>query len=707
MASAESVNSLEVKLLRAQAAELLALGRMEALGMVYAEILKHHPGDAEALNGLGVIAFLSKQWRVAVDYFQKAVRADPLHAQFRLNLVKAYHEDGQLELAEQECRSALKSHAGWADLHLELSQILLAQLKNPEALAEINEALKIKPDAEDAWQLKGVILYAARRLAEARECFLRVTQQRPADATAWHYLAQVLMDEDQNPAEAIRAISRAIKLAPDNPILYKQYGLRLAKWTLYALAAEAFMKAAALAPGEEFSLGCAIHDRMMIGDWRQLEALLNEAQERLHRGERVWEPFGFMGLAHSEADLQKCAQIFCAVKYPRVSGVVQPAPRAAGGKIRIGYLAGELRQHATSLLMTGVFELHDRSRFEVYAFDNGWDDGSELRKRQNVAFQEIINISQLGEREAAQVIAEKNIDILIDLNGFFGASRQEVLALKPSPIQVSYLGCPGTMGTDYIDYIIADAVTIPEASEKYYNEKVVRLPYTYQANDFKRQVAERIYTRAEVGLPEQGFVFCCFNNNYKILPEVFGRWMQILQKVPGSVLWLIMISPDSILNLRREAEKRGVHPDRLVFAQGLPPPEHLARQRLADLFLDTLPYNAHTTASDALWMGLPVVTLVGTTFAGRVAASLLTALEVPELITHTPAAYEALAVELATQPEKLRLIRAKIIAHRDTKPLFNTALFARHFDQALVAIYQRHQNGLKPEALRILDHGAE
>jgi predicted O-linked N-acetylglucosamine transferase (SPINDLY family) len=381
--------------------------------------------------------------------------------------------------------------------------------------------------------------------------------------------------------------------------------------------------------------------------------------------------------------------------------VVNIPARLPRPKIRIGYLAGELREHATSILMTGVFECHDRERFEVYAFDNGWDDGGELRRRQNAAFHKIINISKVGDLEAARIIAENEIDILIDLNGFFGAGRQEVFAFKVSPVQVSYLGCPGTMGTDYFDYLIADGVVIPEGSDSYYDEKIVRLPHTYQANDFKRKVSERVFTRAEMGLPEQGFVFCCFNNNYKITPETFSQWMRILQKVEGSVLWLFETSQASVLNLRREAEKRGVHPDRLIFAQPLPSPEHLARHRLADLFLDTLPYNAHTTASDALWMGLPLVTQVGTTFPGRVAASLLTALGVPELITQTPEAYEALAIELALAPAKLKAVREKIISQRATAPLFNTKLFTRHFEQALQAMYERHQSGLPPAAITI------
>ena len=285
--------------------------------------------------------------------------------------------------------------------------------------------------------------------------------------------------------------------------------------------------------------------------------------------------------------------------------------------------------------------------------------------------------------------------------GFTQGSRTDVFAMRAAPIQVNYLGYPGTMGADYIDYLIADSTLIPEGQQQHYTEKIAYLPDTYQVNDSKRLIAEKLFTKTECGLPEEGFVFCCFNNNYKFTPEIFGIWMRLLKKVEGSVLWLLEDNVSAAKNLRAEAQARAVTPERLVFAKRAEISEHLARHRLADLFLDTLPYNAHTTASDALWAGLPVLTCLGQTFPGRVAASLLNAIGLPELVTNSLDAYEALALELATNPKKLLALRQKLGANRSTRPLFDTALFTKHIESAYVSMWKRHQAGLVPEHIYV------
>jgi predicted O-linked N-acetylglucosamine transferase (SPINDLY family) len=289
----------------------------------------------------------------------------------------------------------------------------------------------------------------------------------------------------------------------------------------------------------------------------------------------------------------------------------------------------------------------------------------------------------------------------IDLNGHTRNGRPNIFAGRAAPVQVNYLGFPATMGADYIDYLIADRTLVPEPCRAHYTEKIVYLPDSYQINDTKRPISDKIFTRTECNLPEKAFVFCCFNNNYKILPDVFDRWMRILHRVDGGVLWLLEDNEIAALNLKKAAVERGVDANRLVFASRMPLPEHLARHRLAGLFLDTLPYNAHTTASDALWAGLPVLTQIGETFAGRVAASVLNAVELPELITATPQAYEDLAVELATNSEKLATVRAKLANNRLTKPLFDTRLFTRHIEAAYTAMYRRYQAGLPPECISV------
>ncbi|HEY4124081.1 MAG TPA: tetratricopeptide repeat protein, partial [Rhizomicrobium sp.] len=316
-----------------------------------------------------------------------------------------------------------------------------------------------------------------------------------------------------------------------------------------------------------------------------------------------------------------------------------------------------------------------------------------MRARVRNAFDRFIDVREKSDAEVALLIRQMEIDIVIDLKGYTKDHRAGIFAHRPAPIQASYLGYPGTMGAPYIDYIIADPVVIPDEHRSYYTEKIAYLPDSYQCNDSPRQMADHRFTREEAGLPEIGFVFCCFNNNYKITPKIFALWMRLLAKVPGSVLWLLEDNPDSVRNLRREAETQGVAPDRLVFAPRLNGAEHLARHRLADLFLDTEPYGAHTTASDALWAGLPVLTALGPTFASRVAASLLHAVGVPELIADSLDAYEAMALRLADDPGALGAIKAKLAQNRDTCPLFDTVRFTHHLESAYLSMWQRWQRG--------------
>ena len=351
---------------------------------------------------------------------------------------------------------------------------------------------------------------------------------------------------------------------------------------------------------------------MLACDWRGIEELIAEIDGDVASGKRSAEPFGYQAIAYSVRDFKCCAEIFAADKFPRSQPPLWGGERYDNTKICVGYLSGEFRDHVTSWLMTELFELHDKNRFEFFAFDNGWDDGSELRGRINKAFNTIVDISRLDDFQVATIIKQKQIDILVNLNGYFGDHRTRVFSYKPSPIQVSYLGFSETMGTDYIDYIIADKYIIPPEYKTFYTESVVYLPDTYQVSDSKRQIAARTPTRAELKLPDTGFIFCCFNNNFKITPEIFDVWMRLLNKLDDSVLWLWESNPTVSRNLREAAKYRNIAAERLVFS--LFTKEHsdyLARYRVADLFLDTFPFNAGGTANDALWAGLPLLTCSG------------------------------------------------------------------------------------------------
>jgi len=344
-----------------------------------------------------------------------------------------------------------------------------------------------------------------------------------------------------------------------------------------------------------------------------------------------------------------------------------------------------------------MLEQHDKDAFEIYAFKLHPGPPDETSLRLFSAVTQVIDLSDKSDRNAAQLARALNLDIAIDLGGHTVDSRTGIFAQRCAPVQVNHLGFPGTLGAPYYDYVLADSTVIPEDQRQHYVEKVVYLPHCYQPNDSQRKISQRVFSRSEVGLPENGFVFCCFNNGYKILPATFDGWMRILQAVEGSVLWLLDHNPVATRNLQREAQARGIDANRLIFAARMPLADHLARHQLADLFIDTLPYNAHTTASDALWAGLPVLTCMGTSFAARVAASLLRTMDLPELITHTQATYESRAIELAMDPDTLRAIKSRVLAHRETSPLFNARLFTRHLEAAYRTMQSRQQAGLPPE----------
>ena len=437
---------------------------------------------------------------------------------------------------------------------------------------------------------------------------------------------------------------------------------------------------------------------MQLCDWTNLDTECVHLNLSLSHKKANTDPLTFVSISSSPKDQLQCARLWIAEKFPLSQKPIWRGEQYNHDRIRIAYVSSDFREHAVSYLTAGIFECHDKSQFEITAISIGRDDSSDTRQRLKCSFDHFFDAETLSDKEIASRIKEAEIDILIDLNGFTQDARTDVFAQRPAPVQVNYLGYPGTMGASYMDYLIADTVLIPAPHREHCAEKIAYLPNSYMPNDLKRLISSRVFGRTEMGLPESGFVFCCFNNSYKISPRVFDRWMRILNKVDGSVLWLSKYNAKAAVNLEKEAATRGVNPNRLVFATRTPlSADHLARQRVADLFLDTFTYNAHTTASDALWAGLPVLTCLGETFAGRVGASLLNAIRLPELITTTPEAYEQMAIDLASHPEKMAVIKRKLADNRLTTPLFDTALFTKHIEAAYAAMYERYQAGLAPD----------
>jgi predicted O-linked N-acetylglucosamine transferase (SPINDLY family) len=438
---------------------------------------------------------------------------------------------------------------------------------------------------------------------------------------------------------------------------------------------------------------------MQFCDWRDFDAEVAGLTAALARGVPASPPFPLLATPASPAIQRKAAELYTIGRHPPAAVPLWRGERYARDRIRVGYLSADLHEHATAHLMVGVFERHDRSRFETFAFSFGRDDNSAMRTRLERAFDRFIDVRAMSDQAVAELVRSLEIDIAVDLKGITLGARTGIFARRPAPVAVSYLGYPGTMGAPYIDYVIADRFVIPEDQQGAFSEQVVTLPDSYQPNDTARSVPERTPTRVEAGLPENGFVFCCFNNSYKITPDVFGVWMRLLHAVEGAVLWLL--NGPAVANLRREAAERGIAPERLVFAPRASPGEHLARHRLADLFLDTPYCNAHTTASDALWAELPLVTCAGATFASRVAGSLLRAAGLPELVTHSLADYEALALTLARDPVRLAGLRTQLAEGRVRCPLFDTQRITRHIEAAYLTMWERQQRGQPPRGFAV------
>jgi predicted O-linked N-acetylglucosamine transferase (SPINDLY family) len=370
-------------------------------------------------------------------------------------------------------------------------------------------------------------------------------------------------------------------------------------------------------------------------------------------------------------------------------------------KIRIGYYSADYYEHATSYLIAELIELHDKSKFEIFGFSFGPDKDDKMRKRISKAFDQFIDVNLKSDKEVAQLSRDLKIDIAVDLKGFTQFSRFGIFVERCAPIQVNYLGHPGTLGADCIDYIIADKVLIPQKNQKDYSEKIIYLPHCYQVNDSNKKISDKVFTKKELGLPEDGFVFCCFNQSYKITPYVFDIWMRLMKRIDGSILWLIKDSDIGVNNLKKEAQKRGVEPDRIIFADKMSNDEHLARHRLADLFIDTFPYTAHTTCSDALWSSLPVVTRIGQSFASRVSASLLTAIGLSELITKTEKEYEELTFKIANNKSLLNEIKKKLTKNKPIKSLFNTKLFTKNIESAFVIMHERYHSNILVKNIEI------
>ena len=645
---------------------LYALGRREEALESYNKALTLQPDFPEALNNRGLTLHDLKRHAKALKNFDKAIAVRPGYPEALFNRGNTLSDLGRHEEAVASYRKALVANPSRPPILNNLGSSLFELNRFHEAIDSYTTALALQPDYADALNNRGRALYTIKRYQDA------------------------LSDFD-----------KALAIAPNHVEALNNRGNAFRELKHYEAALNDFERALTLAPEHRYAFGGLADSALKICDWRRMDGIDREMSTRINEKAAIVPPLTLLGYSNDPVLQLQCARTN--IKHVAPTSVPRSTKRRKprSDKLRIAYVSSDFFLHATAFLMAELFEIHDRSRFDVLGLSFSRDDGSDMRARLIAAFDEFHDVRMQSDQEVAELLRKRGVDIAVDLKGFTQDSRPGIFASRPAPVQVTYLGFPGTLGANFIDYVIADPIVLPFEQQQFYPEKIVHLPDCYQVNDSHREIAPTAPSRRDMGLPERGFVFCCFNNNWKITSAVFDVWMRLLQAIEGSVLWLIRDNAAAEANLRKEAASRSIDPQRLVFAETVLLEDHLARHRLADLFLDTLPYNAHTTASDALWAGLPIVTCLGESFSGRVAASLLHAVGLSDLVTTNLEDYEALARRLASDPSSLKSVRERLEANRSSYPLFDTDRFRRHIESAYTTMWEIFQRGQPPQSLRV------
>ena len=661
---------------------------VELIGMAIAI----HPGAAAFYSNRANALLALKQSEAAVADYDKAVALKPDYAQAHNNRGSALQDLKFQEAALASYDKALALEPGYAQAYYNRGTVL-QELKRPdEAAASFSKAIALKPDYAEACGAQGLALMELGRLGEAVASFDKAIALHPGFADAYCNRGVVLQELGRLD-EAVASFDQAIAIAPGLAEAHCNRGNALQELSQFDAAIASFDKAIFLKPGFADARVRKLSLQATICDWSGLDAATIQT---LGVSGGAVQPFSMLALEDDPARHRARSENFAKARYnlPKPRPIALPATRPA--RLRIGYFSADFRSHAVMHQLIRVLELHDRTRFEVYAYSFGPSVADAMRARVMAAVDVFRDIGALGGRDIAELARSDRIDVAIDLMGYTRHARPEIFAHRAAPVQISYLGYPGTLGASFMDYLIADRIIIPEESRRHYCEQIISMPHGHMATDNTKKLAERPIERAQMGLPQNAFVFCCFNSSYKIRPAEFDVWMRLLARARNSVLWLVGANPQMRQNLRSEASKRGIAPERIVFAERVPMADHLARHRLADLFLDTFHYNGHATIADALWAGLPVVTRLGQGFAARVGASLLNAVGLAELVANSTEDYERLALALAEDPQKPGALKAKLRELRLTAPLFDSESFARHIEDAYLKAYERIFNGSPP-----------
>ena len=659
----------------------------EALDLVN-KSLKISQNNSVALSNKGNILKELGRYSEALASYKRSIQLDPRHAEAFNNLGNIYQDNGQYHEAIQAYDNAIKLDANYAEAYSNKGNNLQKIGQYDSALSLYDAALRINPKYIQALLNRGFAFLRLKKFDDALRSCDEAILINPLSPLAWTDKG-VICQHEKYYEKAIEFFNKAISIDEKFAEAYGNKGSCLIELKDYDSALQCYSAAFSVKPSLDYLLGDIIGLKLLLADWRGLDKSIDMVKQGVEKDQRVTNPFKLLAAIDDPNLALRAAKNWVKAMSPQ-KDILDKINRKAHPKIRLGYFSADFRNHPVSFLAAELFELHDRDRFEVYAFSvRSAEPGDAMRERLVNAFDHFIDVEHKTDIEVAQLARELEIDIAIDLGGHTQFAPTGIMSYRAAPIQINYLGYPGTMGAPYMDYIIADPILIPPENQQFYSEKVIYLPNCYQPNDRKKVISPRKFTRAEVGLPEKGFVFCSFNNNFKILPQIFASWINILKKVEGSVLWLLEDNSLAAENLRKEAQKAGVNPDRLIFAQRVPHAEHLARHELADLFLDTYPYNAHTTASDALWAGLPLITIQGSSFASRVASSLLTAVGLEELITQSNEQYETLAVSLSSDRHRIYLLKTKLAGCKTSSLLYDSKTLTTNIEDCYLRIFAR------------------
>ena len=676
------------------------IGKLKEAEINYKKAIELKPDYFECYYNMGFLFGIINRFDEAKHSFKKAISIKTDFFQAYSSLGGIQYRVGKLKEAETSYKKAIALKPDYAEAYMNLGSTYHKLNKFLEAEMSYKKAIELKPDYAEAYMNLGSTYHKLNKFLEAEMNYKKAIELKPDYAEA--YMSLGLNNHKIHKfLEAETSYKKAIELKPDYAKAHCNLGNLQDSQKKFIESLVSYDRAYALDPEIDFLLGSLQHTKMHLCMWDDFSINIDDLTKKINRGGKTVTPLTLLALIDDPKIHRKAAETFSNNRVPKSNFFPKISHYYEHKKIRLGYFSGDFRNHPVAFLTAELYELHDRTKFEIHAFSFGPDENDKFNMRIKKNVDHFHDVRMMSNDDVVKLSRSLEIDIAIDLTGFTTEARVDIFTMLAAPTQVNYLGYAGTMSMNSMDYLIADHTLIPKESKKFYSEKIVYMTNSYQVNISKTDVSKITFLRHEVGLPETSFIFCCFNNHYKITPSIFASWMRILKATNDSILWLLVEDVNAKKNLKQQAIKFGIDEERLIFAKKLPHAENLKRIQTAGLFLDTFPYNAHTTASDALRMGLPVLTCMGQSFASRVAASLLKAVNLSELITVTQDEYETLAIDLATHPKKLKTIKEKLANNLPTSPLYDSKLFTGHLEAAYLTMHNRCRKKLNPDDIEI------